>query len=118
MTPLEFVERLSKVFGPAYKDGSGETAETLMKHLAPYSKHLEAVAERIILTRKYHTWPMPVEILTHCRDAAAAAEPARRLKPKEDDWFPGQCVEADRLVCCSLGVEAAEGGWLDDLWHF
>jgi len=91
--------------------------------LAPFAPEvLTSVAENFILTRKWKTWPMPVEILGACKDEAArrAAETnaASFRKRKDDVWAGFRCVRADALIESGIGMQAAEQGWLDALWNF
>lgn len=115
-----FIERMAGVFGPP----NGELASVLARHLAPFKPEiLSAAAEHFILTRKWKTWPMPVEILRAAKDASARASPQplerRKVEAwKENPWAEMRCVRADALIESGIGVRAAEEGWLEALWNF
>jgi len=114
-----FIERMAGVFGPP----NGELGRVLAEHLAPFPPEvLTAIAEHFILTRKWKTWPMPVEVLGAAKDEAAkrAAETnaGSFRKRKDDVWAEFRCVRADALIESGIGTQAAEQGWLDALWNF
>lgn len=118
----KFIDRMAAMFGPPFKDTNAEVADIFMRRLAQFDEAtLEAVSESFILNRPYKTWPMPAEILNACRDEVARKE--REGKPKlynvsDDPWDLRRTRHADRLIMSDLGVQAANGGWLDALWHF
>ena len=115
----KFFDRLQAFFGEPYKDADGEAVALLAKHLAPYDEAiLLAVAEHFVLTRRFKSWPMPVEIIQACRTEQVRRNPPKHRAPKVDYWATERLLIADKIVQGQLGLQAAEGGWLDELWHF
>ena len=110
-----FIERMSGVFGPP----NGELGRVMAAHLMSFDEQiLTATAEQFILTRKWKTWPMPVEIIAACKNEVVKASPPPSRKREDYPWDEFRCKRADHLIEGDLGVQAAEGGWLGELWDF
>lgn len=116
-----FIKRMQAIFGPPYKDATGEVIGILAKKLQSFPEDvLNAAVEHLALSREFKSWPMPVEIIAACKAQQAKLYPVIS-QPKPDpmaEWSDAHCRKADELIQCKLGVEAAEGGWLDALWEF
>ena len=113
-----FFEKMQPLFGPPYKDMTGALAVVLSKGLQRFDEDtLVAAAEHFVLTREFKTWPMPKEIIAACKVQDALRHPTPPKPKPIDYWTDERCEKADRLILCDLGVEAMEGGWLDELWR-
>lgn len=114
-----FISKMEGLFGAPYKDAEGEVVSILAKYLQPFDKEiLDAVAEHFAMTREFKTWPMPKEIITACKAELTRRNPSPP-RPAKIDYLSDERIEkADKLILSSLGVQACEGGWLDELWDF
>lgn len=119
MTPNEFLARMVGIFGKAYHDDSGDIGELLERQLGEFEPEvLRKASEAIVLGRDKRGWPMPAEILSICRTTADQVRAARNWenagKPdnKRDPWSDESIHQADRMVLCELGYEAAQDGWI------
>lgn len=119
MNATGFIDRLSRIYGPAYGDPSGEIAGILIQNLRKFDGEVLArTADQIVMTRDRRTWPAPIEIVGACQAKQVELRPATPRVAKADQWSDDVCRLADRLVKGALGRQAAEGGWLEELWGF
>ena len=119
MTPIEFIEKLSLLWGAPFGDRTGEVSPMLLGVLRPFDgATLDKAFEMLFLTSQRKSWPMPFEILNICKLARFSVNPPPLRPSKEDLWSDAHIERADELILCPLGEQAAEGGWLDELWNF
>lgn len=115
-----FIEPLQGFFS----DPPGKHADEFFAELAKdISRYPEPVLRRAVMrirnTRKQRGFPSFAE----CREALEAEMPKEATRnPKSfhqyEAWTPARIRGADDLICCKLGVQACEQGWIGALHDF
>jgi hypothetical protein len=91
---------------------------------------LHAAAQRIVETRQTRTFPLPADCSIACKEAIAerafgARRPDNRAEirnapfdERHPDWSERRRKQADELIQCGMGQQAAEEDWIWTLWEF
>lgn len=91
--------------------------------LSDFTSHeLEHAAKLLKTTRTSRTFPVIADCLEAARQARDALQPPVKKRQQErgtpPEWTDERQREAGRLICCEMGRQAADEGWLIALWDF
>lgn len=118
-TITDFIEKMQGVYGEPNEHQVRIVFEKLGDCSGPV---LDMVVEHFFTTRRYKSWPMPAEIITAAADAKATLNPPPPWRPHVapgfEEWTDEHINKANELIKSTVGVQALEGGWLEDLWQF
>jgi hypothetical protein len=81
---------------------------------------LRLAVKKIRRSRVYPTFPPIAECLAACREAhGELIKPLTRHDSTDyPEWSKGRVAAANQMICCPMGVQAAQQGWIVWLWDW
>lgn len=115
----KLVARLCVMFGtPETQDPAAWFSE-MDKLLKGYSDEvLDRAANIVLRNHRLRAFPSVSVMLGACEEAREAMSPRRQEKDPYEAWSPARVSEADRMLNCDLGREAAADGWVFAMHSF
>ena len=122
MTPQQrIIQRLMGVFGEPKTIDPQLFLTEFAAAIDGWDSHiLEQTGKEVIRRCKY--WPRPAEVIEIAEEMVAARAQKSKLgagiDPAHRDWTTEAFVEANRLIRCEMGKQAAAEGWIGQLHDF
>lgn len=81
---------------------------------------LRLAVKKIRRSRVYPTFPPIAECLAACREAHGELikPPVKHDSVDHPEWSKARVAAANRMICCPMGVQAAQEGWIVWLWDW
>lgn len=130
----KFIKPLLQVFTPPKTDDSAAWVAVYQSALGSFGDDaLAAAAQRIIGTRDVRSFPLPAECSVACRESieSMALSEKRASRPDNSseirggpfdqrypEWSDRRRKNADELIQCEMGRQAAREDWIWTLWDF
>lgn len=120
-----FIARLAAVYGTPTTPDPPAFKAAVRDALAGFDAEvIDALRLRLVREWTKAKWPLPAELRAFAGQEANRLHAERRTaehmaKQARDPWSDESIREADRMILCDLGYEAAQDGWIIPLHgHF